>query len=236
MRVAVCLSGDARGCPECLESLMNCVVRPFQRSAAVVDILVHTRLDPWWEPLSKLPFRMLRVERNVKRIDDADIVGTVNPRSAGDFPGTTRRSFLYQAFLQYYRSLAGVAELKRRAEEQDGTPYDWVVRARPDVGYKKELVLSDLVFGRINFPGGDWWRYKGKECRSDKFAVGSSAHMDVYLNRGAYLREWCEREELHAEGLMMYQLEREGIPWNILHDFGLFLNPHGYEFSLRPEQ
>lgn len=233
MRVAVCLSGDMRGGDNCLKSLMECVVTPFERAGATVDILIHTRLDPWWEPAIDLPFRMLRVERNVKRIDDSDIVGPINPKSKGDFPGESRRSFLYQAFLQYYRSLAGVGELKRRAEEQDGAPYDWVVRARPDVGYKTALDPSWLTPGVLHFPAGDWWRYKGEECRSDKFAIGPSKVMDVYFNRQDFLKDWCEYEELHAEGLMMATIQP--FPWKVLDDFGIWLNPHGYTFSLRPD-
>lgn len=250
-KVAICLSGDMRNSPECLQSLKSCVYDPFAEAGYAVDVLCHTRLDPWWKiGLSHLEHfgltpRMLRVERNVSHIDTKDIVGPANPLERGEYPSeakgseeANRRPFLYQAFLQYYRSLAAVGELLERAEDQDGKEYDWVVRARPDVGYKTPLRISDLRSNTLHFPAGDWWRYKGEECRSDKFAIGPSDVMKEYFQREDYLEVWCHNrnEELHAEALMMYQVQAIEAKWAVLDDFGLVLSSYGHKYSLRPDR
>lgn len=244
MKVAVCLSGDMRNCSECLDSLVDQVITPFKLVGAQVDVLIHTRLDPWCWNLSKLQPRIYRCECNVQRIDPSDIISKFNSLSNGesdhpDAKGTSehyRRPFFYQAYLQYLRSLEGVAELKCRAENQDDELYDWVVRARPDIWYPNPLLISELQAGMIHFPAGDWWRCEGKECRSDKFAIGPSLEMNIYFSRREHLRIWCQQHELHSEGLMMDHLELYGVEWKVLDNFSIRRSDKMYKFSLRPDR
>ncbi len=207
-----------RGCPECLDNLGSHVIAPFERAGAWVDLLISTRADRWWNPAAALPFRMLNVEQNTPMDSAKYIEGPVNPQHLGRTEGKGRRDFLYQSYLQYFRSLRTVGQMLERAEEQDGAPYDWVVRARPDAKLRDVLKVEELEPGIVHFPHNDWWPYTdvdgqrlGTLC--DKFAVGPSQAMHVYFNRLSFLRKYCDCYVLHAELLVRWQMDEAKIAW-----------------------
>ncbi len=208
IRVAACISGEMRNRPDALASIKASILDPLTESGAKIDIIINTRKDSWWTTASTLPFRIFHVETNVPQ-DASDIISAHNPLRSGqydhpDAKGSStanRRAFLYQSYLQYYASLKTVAELKRRAEEQDGVKYDWVMRLRPDILFQGVLNPAKLEPGHIYFPENDRWPFHQMTTLSDKFAIGSSEHMDNYFNRRIFLREWCSSHEIHAEAL-----------------------------------
>ncbi len=221
MRVAVCLSGEMRGCPDCLDNLKTHVIQPFEKVEAEVDLLVCTRADRWWSDvwvyLSE-SIRMLHVEHNAPMDSVKYIEGPVNPQHLGRAEGTDRRSFFYQSYLQYFRSLKTVGEMLARAEEQDDVPYDWVVRARPDAKLRDPLKVENLEPGVVHFPHNDWWPYTDTDGQRldtlcDKFAVGPSRSMHVYFSRLDFLRRYCDRYILHAELLVRWQMDEAKIAW-----------------------
>lgn len=244
MRVAIAMSGEMRGCPDCLKLVEPQLIEPFRRLGAKVDLLICTRADAWWRPAAELPFRMLHVETNTL-IDPSPIVSYVNPTSAGARTGEDRRAFLYQSYLQYYRSLATVGQMVARAEQQDGAPYNWVMRARPDCKLREPLDPSKLERGKINVPANDWWPHSDANGKplvtlTDKFAIGPSDLMAVYFARMSYLHEFCLSIALHAEALVRWQLDRAGVPWcsnsyiHVLRDDRADVTP--YDCCVRPDR
>jgi hypothetical protein len=240
VRVAVCLSGEMRGRDDCLRMLDERVMTPFRDAGAeAVDLFCHTRKDPWWGPAGKLPFRCLWVEENRPR-DPSAIIGDANPRLRGERDGDDRRAFLYQSYLQQYESLAAVGLMKSRAERQDGRPYDWVVRSRPDVYLEAPLPVGGLVAGVVNVPWNDWWPYDEGGVRydtvTDKFAAGPSAAMDVYFDRLSCLAEFCSRWRLQGERLTAWVLERAGLRWVRHEGMKVAQAEDPYRCSLRPDR
>lgn len=244
MRIALCMSGEMRGTPECLESIDRCVTRPLKEMGAEVDLLIYTRADRWWHQAASLPFRMLHVEKNVPMSDDI-IVNHINTPNKGRFgpPGVNtnnRRAFLYQSYLQYYRSLQGMGELKRRAEMEDGKRYDWTARIRPDSGFEAPLDFSKLTEQVVYVPENDRWPHsdpQGKEMvtLSDKFAIGPSEMMDVYFDRINYLQGFCQVAELQAEALLVWQLAKANVPWETLDGCRVTRSETMYKYSVRPD-
>ncbi len=240
MRIAACLSGEMRGYPECLVSLDTMIFQPLRAAGGTIDLLVVTRLDPWWKMAVDLPFRMLHVEKNVPWLDPADIISEHNPLRHGqannETPGTAmdgRRTFLYQSYLQYYKSLQEMGALKRKAEAQDGKPYDWVIRCRPDVYYENPLNVPLLLEQPtwIRTPQNDTYGWV-----SDKFAIGSSGNMDVYFNRRDYVKGYCQQWELHAERLLHWQLSQAGIYHDTLAGLIVVRPEKMYAHSRRPDR
>lgn len=237
MRVLFCLSGEMRGFPSAIESLCHHVIDNF--NGGQIDLIANVRLDPWWKAATELPhLRMLHVERNHGPLDESVIITDKNPLKLGrknnsnvaGNSNTDRRTFLYQSYLQYYRSLKMVGEMKREVERQDGKRYDWVFRVRPDVFYEGSVRPDLLIPGVINFPENDTYGWL-----SDKFAAGSSEHMDVYFNRMDYVSEFCQHHELMAEHLLAWQLEKEGIGNRAISGLRVDRPANMYEFSYRPD-
>lgn len=241
MRVAACVSGEMRNAPECLESLKEKVFAPLLSAGVTIETLACVRLDPWCAPAIQLPYlRNLRVQRNVWQ-DPSDIISSHNPVRNGQYedklatgkvPGSTgrRRAFLFQSYLQYYRSLAEVGEMKRQAEQQDGRPYDLVMRVRPDGRYENPLDTNLLTLDRIWVPCNE--RFGGA---SDKFAIGPSAMMDVYFARRSFVKEYCQSHELIAEQLLVWQLQKSGVPFEYMPEFLVSQTSHFYDYCLRPD-
>lgn len=240
LRVAVCLTGEMRGCPECIRLLKVRVIQPFLDAKATVDLFIHTRKDPWWLPASELPFRCLWVEENRLR-DTSPIVSEANPNSLGaDESQQGRRVFLYQSYMQQYWSMAAVGEMKRRAEKQDDKLYDWVVRSRPDVYLEDLLPVEQLTPGCVNIPWNDWWPYEMDgvrvETAMDKFAVGPSEAMDVYLNKLDWLQRFCSKYRLQGEAFTTWQLNQAGIKWQRHDKMKCVQTDVLYKYSLRPDR
>lgn len=240
MRVAICLSGEMRGCPKSLRLLREHVIVPFQVAGAnVVDLFIHTRRDPWWMAAVSLPYRALWVEENRRR-DENQILSVANPKSRGSDPGAGgRRAFLYQSYLQQYESLLACASMVARAERQDGKAYDWVVRSRPDCYLEAQLPVEQLVPGKVNVPWNDWWPYEVDGTRwdtcTDKFAVGSSTHMQVYLSKLDDLQEFCTSYRIHGEAFTVWQLNKYNVH-HVRHEgMKIHQSDVGYKFSLPPD-
>lgn len=238
VRAAVCLSGEMRGCQYCLDKLKENVIAPLEAANYSVDLFIHTRKDPWWNPAGELPFRGLWVEENRRR-DNRPIISSANPLKAGESDRTDRRGFLYQSYLQQYWSLAAVGEMKSRAEKQDGCRYDLVVRSRPDAYLEKPMPVTQLTPGCINFPWNDWWPYEvdGKrwETATDKFAVGPSELMDTYFDKLSWLKRFCEHYRLQGEAFTTWQLEQCGIKWQRHDGMKIIQSDLLYKYSLRPD-
>ncbi len=243
MRVAACMSGEMRNRPDALASVEANIFAPIREVGWTLDLLLYVRKDAWWQGAASLPFRMLHVEEN-RPEDDADIRGEYNPPDKGAYEhrdargeGTAnRRAFLYQSYLQYYRSLGGVAALKRRAEEQDGAFYDWVMRVRFDTIIEGKLDLAALEPGMVHVPSNDRWPFENLVTWSDKWAMGSSLNMDRYFDRRSFLREWCAYHELHAEALLGWQMRQLGIPVKPLDGLKVVTPDDLYRCSWRPDR
>lgn len=251
MRLALCMSGEMRGCPECLSSLSQCIAQPFVDDEWEVDLFIWTRKDDWWLSACDLRFRTLHVERNVPQ-NDKRILSLVNPPDRGSYETTDpsdRRAFFYQSYLHYYRALRGVWRLCKEAENQDGKLYDLVARVRPDVSYERPIRLDEIDCSIINLPCNDWWPYtypagtpdggehgKRIDAWSDKFAIGPSKLMDTYFNRIHYLEGFCQKYELMAEALMVWQLEQANVPYARMNDFKILRSTKMYEHSWRPDR
>lgn len=240
-KVAICLSGEMRGCDDYLRLLIERVYTPFIEWGFLVDLFVYTRLDQWWKPAGDLPsLRMVHVEKNVWQ-DPSDILSSFNPVDRGWFEGcpSNRRAFLYQSYLQYFRSLQEVAKLKRRAEEQDGERYKWVVRARPDAYLEQPLDLNCLKPHHIHFPENDRWPPPDRVSNtlSDKFAIGPSEAMDKYFDRRSLLKEYCASYALHAEAMVAWQMKRMALQWYIMPGLRVSRNEvNPYEHCFRPDR
>lgn len=263
MRVAVCLTGEMRNKPECLRSLVENVIHPFEAVGAWVELFIHARMDNWYQSAFTLPnIRAVQVEVNRTR-DSSMIVSEHNPEHMGEREGDDRRAYLYQSYLQQYWSLQGVGQMKIRAEKQDGAVYDWVVRSRPDVYIKQPLPVKELKGGCINFPWNDWWPHPVAKIHNidtvtDKFAVGPSAMMDVYFDkigrRGLgsltlermqdlnktcpvnWLQWFCQKYNLRGEAFTAWQLYTAGIPYVRHEGIEVQQAENPYEHSRRPDR
>jgi hypothetical protein len=241
MRVAVCLCGEMRGKQDCIENLSTHVVAPFAAAGANVDLFVHTRRDAWWQSAAGLPFRMLSVE--VNRPQDVRLIeGPANPKERGDrAPGGhgDRRAFLYQSYIQQYWSMYAVQQLKVRAEQEDGKPYEWVVRARPDCRLEEPVPVADLVKQSVNVPWNDWWPYEVDDKRwdtvTDKFAIGPSHSMDVYLTKILDLYSFCRRHRIQGEAFTAWQLKEHGVGYNRHDGMKIHQAADPYKDSWRPD-
>lgn len=244
MRVAVCLSGEMRGFAG-QQGLADFVIAPFKNQGHVVDLFIHTRGDKFMgEPSPDLGVpRVFCVEDN-RPIDTSMIISPMNPKERGDYEGTDLRSHLYQSYLQQYWSMARVGKLLIQTEQREGR-YDLVVRTRPDCWLTEPLQPDTLFDGKVHVPHNDWWPYEvdGKRVETvcDKFAVGHSVEMQLYLNKFKDMRTFCEQYRIQGEAFTAWELAGQrwipdGKPTPWVRDSNIEINqdPKAHEKSERP--
>jgi hypothetical protein len=101
-----------------------------------------------------------------------------------------------QAYLQQLYGLKMVNRLRVDHEKKNNTTYQWVLRVRLDVLFLNPIPDLDWLDDRyIHVP--DFHRFDGI---NDRFALGSAANMDVYMNKfddiHGYIKKWRETSPL----------------------------------------
>ncbi len=165
MRVAIAVSGEVRGCYDCLHLLNEKIVLPFVVGGYDIDVFVHTRLstsDDLARVVNILNPTAFQAEVN-RPFDTSVIVSPANPKHAGDSDDRGRRGHLYQSYFQQYWSLSQVGRMVKVAEERTGKEYDLVIRTRPDC-YLKSPLKVPVTLQRVHVPHNDDGAVLPHEC------------------------------------------------------------------------
>lgn len=173
-RVALCLSGQARGIDKCWNSFLKYIIEPTK-----CDIFISFAYDMSLDNFFNISYKYTEVEF----IEDPSLEYLYNI-ALGDTPyirhiGNMGQECSNLAVLRQFYFINRANNMKTKYEEKKGFTYDWVIRSRADVMFDNSIGdLSTLDNKCIYSP--DTNTHSGL---NDFFAFGSSKNMDVYCNR-----------------------------------------------------
>ena len=175
MRVALCLSGQARGIDICWNSFMKYIIRPtncdiFMSFAndSSVDRLFKIK-DLKYTGLELIEDPSLEYLYSIARGDTSYI----------EHIGTYTQECCNLAVLRQFYSMNRANNLKIEYEKMNGFVYNWVIRSRADIIIEENI--GDLNIFETEFIYTPNTNTHGG--LNDFFAYGSSANMDIYSNR-----------------------------------------------------
>jgi hypothetical protein len=210
VKVALCISGLARGAEETLPALRKRLIGPLKP-----DIFCA-----FWKTKGVSKTVDLYQPRDSVLIKERDLV----PRFMSRFPYPDREPVFTDGYtkhainhdppldpllfkprrnvLNMFWMIQHCNNLKKKAEEEMGCRYDRVIRARPDalfIGLENSLILEDMDDHTISLP------HMGRGGYDDTFAFGTSKAMDTYSDAWTHL-PWC--------GVLLDTRKREPTdPW-----------------------
>jgi hypothetical protein len=190
MKTAVLLSGQSRTIDQCVDSLLEFIVRPlnadvffhFWQDSKVPPFMTqgwyHLDEDPVWEKfegsfsrdiIKKLNPKNYMIQEQIN-FDDSFYAAQCTPQNS------RLQAVNFQHFLSMTYSIRCANDLKKRHEFLNNFKYDCVLRVRPDMKFTDKVpseCLADLqrlyYFSDKSFGG----------C-NDTFAVSNSKNMDDY--------------------------------------------------------
>jgi hypothetical protein len=184
MKVALCLSGQARFVEQCY----NEVLYPYVLEGNNIDIFIHT----WNIDKSQINKHFINGGGHIMGpvIKENQIQSTLdlyNPISykvepqiqfeLGKFPERTlpdiRSDYLYSMFYSIYQS----NKLKSEYEIKNNFKYDWVIRSRFDIKLNSKINFNEFDNNVINNPSGC---FNNDHGYTDCFAFSNSANMNIY--------------------------------------------------------
>ena len=192
MRVALCLSGQARS----VEQTYWTSIKPNILDLGNVDVFIHTwALDesqigkqflaagvhPVGEPLeANLIEKTLELYNPVKSFVEPQREFPVIPQEPRHMPGF-RSELVYSMFYSIYQSNL----LKVQYEQEMGITYDWVIRSRFDITTPSgPLPLVTLDSSNLYIPTGGFDTINGY---LDSLAYSNSHNMNTYSDTFSYL-------------------------------------------------
>ena len=191
-RIAICLSSQLREIDKTLENIKNTFEWYFYKSK--IDYFIyspnyftrkHTLLsdimgDPYVQYISENEIDYVKKVLNPVSMyienDDELLSETVSKYIDNVEMYNHAKYFKFVYFGQHYHA-EKVIELKRKYEEQNGFEYDYVIRTRPDIFFRRQ----DLRFYRDYFY--DWYnRFDLEEINKEVFkSVIGVTYIDVRL-------------------------------------------------------
>ncbi|MHA1233169.1 MAG: DUF7796 domain-containing protein [Candidatus Helarchaeota archaeon] len=175
MKVALCLSGQARGIHKCWDSFEKYIIEPYN-----CDIFISFANDSSSSNINKVyNFRFTEIEL----IKDPNLEYLYSI-ARGDavycqHQGIMGKECTNLAVLRQFYYINRANQLKVGYEEKNNFKYDWVIRSRADliikspIGNLNKLDNKNIYIPEINSHGGV----------NDHFAYGSSENMDIYSDR-----------------------------------------------------
>ena len=184
MKIALCLSGQARFVEQCY----NEVLYPYVLESNNIDIFIHT----WVIDKSQINKHFINGGGHIMGpvIKENQIQSTLdlyNPVSykvepqiqfeLGKFPERIlpgiRSDYLYSMFYSIYQS----NKLKSEYEIKNNFKYDWVIRSRFDVKLNSKINFNEFNNNVINNPSGC---FNSDHGYTDCFAFSNSTNMNIY--------------------------------------------------------
>jgi hypothetical protein len=184
MKIALCLSGQARFIEQCY----NEVLYPYVLEGNNIDIFIHT----WDIDKSQINKHFINGGGHIMGpiIKENQIQLTLdlyNPVSykvepqiqfeLGKFSERTlpgiRSDYLYSMFYSIYQS----NKLKSEYEIKNNFKYDWVIRSRFDIKLNSKINFNEFNNNIINNPGGC---FNNDHGYTDCFAFSNSTNMNIY--------------------------------------------------------
>lgn len=196
MRIALCLSGQPRGLPVCLEIIKASLIEPNGGPDAV-DVFFHAWHD---ESQAGKPYNSAQPSQNgrvgiIKANTEKLLVEGLKPKKfivepQRDFPHlrnlksdpTANQELLGSNFYSVYMA----NKLKKQHEQENGILYDVVIRTRYDLFYFNPVRVSDYTnnFDKIvvmeEFQNHQDWKNNPDKPMVDIFSFGNSKNMDVF--------------------------------------------------------
>jgi hypothetical protein len=181
MRVALCISGYFRGLktslPTWTKHLFNkdLTIDTFIHTGPNLDIHAHGGIGFEKDLLNKEIKPIEIVIENKSHFTNSSLVQQRN---------TNKRS-IDNLFSMYYR-IKRCNELKMKYEQNNGFTYDCVIRFRPDIYLRQDVIIDSTTdLSKWNVP-----KYGDFTGLNDQIAWSSSANMNYYSNAFDYLEKY----------------------------------------------
>jgi len=193
MKTAVLVSGQMRSLDVCITSIQKHLLDRI----GDYDLLAHVAddEDAWKIDLLK-PAKCVRIKQPA--FDEKNYIH----RSGRGVIGI-------QPVLRMFWSMEEANKLKKAAEAERGSPYDWVIRLRPDTQFFSDIEdLATCAPSAIYLPTFcNYWGYQ------DRFAFGGSRAMDVYHEKSALVDTYvAEGGIFHPESILKWAIDRAAVP------------------------
>jgi hypothetical protein len=174
-RTAVCMSGRCTGLDITHESIWKCLLNRI----GVYDLFMFVPNDADSNLAARLNPTVIRIEDDPP-LHEGSLINGVNCRLKSGI----------QAYLQQLYGMKQCNRLRIEHEKTTGIRYDIIIRCRPDLIFVKPLDhLSLLDLSYVHVPD-----FHGYDGINDRFAVGCSKHMHIYLNKldefHGYVMNW----------------------------------------------
>ena len=233
-RIAICLSSQLREIDKTLENIKNTFEWYFYKSK--IDYFIyspnyftrkHTLLsdimeDPYVQYISEKEINCVKQVLNPVSMyieeDDKILSETIRNYIDNDEKYNHAKYFKFVYFGQHYHA-EKVIELKQKYEEQNGFEYDYVIRTRPDIFFRRQ----DLRFYRDYFY--DWYhKFDNEENRKENFpSVIGVPYVDVRLGT---LQVGDQMFGGRSESMDQYHQNMTMMNCNIFNDkkFGIYVD------------
>ncbi|MGB5983766.1 MAG: hypothetical protein WBG37_00560 [Desulfobacterales bacterium] len=201
LRTAVCISGSCRMLDVTLPNLEKFVFDVLEH----YDLFVYAPRDAFSPLAERLPATLLKVAADRKL-----------PETGLRNGATCRLKSGVQGYLQQLYGLKMCHNLMRKFQRENNIYYDCVIRCRPDLNFLSPIPDPRRLDGDYLYVP-DFHQFDGV---NDRFAMGGSAQMAVYLDKydalHGYVARWMARNPhalpVSAEMFTAGHLREAGIP------------------------
>ncbi len=201
LRTAVCMSGRCAGLDKTHQTIRECLLNQIGDH----DLFMFVPQDSNSHLAALLNPAVIRIEDD-PLLNEGTLINGVNCRLKTGI----------QPYLQQLYGLKQCNLLRIAYEKERGIRYDCIIRCRPDLMFVKPLdILSLLDLSYIHVPD-----FHGFDGINDRFAVGCSEHMNIYMNKldefHDYITDWFKSRSdalaVSAEMFTSGQLRNHNIP------------------------
>ena len=209
-KVALCLSGHFRSFDRAFNSILNSIIRPYSP-----DIFIYAPATVGNDGADRGDKHLIRTQ-----ISEAKVRQLYQPKSLIIEPARTWDMSKYSSRVGsgcrnpnmikgMYYGIYTANDLKRQYEQANGFIYDVVIRCRADLFFESNLDRAELENKScIHIP-----KFGNYDGLNDQFALGSSAHMDMYSDTFNQLDKLFDMGCLwHAETLLKVSMREANIP------------------------
>ena len=167
MKVALCLSGQARTFDKCWPTIKENIIEPTNCD---VYISVCKDADTYKVLESDVNYKGLLVTEDIELKFHSRLRQSLKAKD----PDKAHNKVVQQLY-----AISRSNDLKRATETMLRFRYDWVIRSRMDIAFEGKIEdLSTLKPDGIYFP-----KHQNETGLNDRFAFGPSLYMDIYSNR-----------------------------------------------------
>ncbi|MDG2409676.1 MAG: hypothetical protein P8M53_11760 [Pirellulales bacterium] len=200
MKTAVCFTGQCRS----LEFTHESIKKNLLGSLKNYDVFMYVSEN---ESAHKATQYMDATKVIVEPDPELDLSG-INHQQTPERGGIN-------GYMQMLYAMKKCNEMRKDYEEDNNFKYDRIIRSRLDVRYFDKMPEDFETYDIDNFlytPDFHCWSVVQGAGHNDRFAVGNSTLMDIYLSEYDFIKKYSALgHRIHAESTLHYHLLYHGV-------------------------